>query len=136
MCADRRIRGIMRLRRRRNDNARPRHGRRQRGQTPQGTKIVIYAGGSSEFSWVKGSEEEDVIEAIEEAYWQDTGRSLDFEIAYLGQNMKSKLQSELSAGSQVDIAISHTRGGDGIDDWVMANNQYYELTDVLYDLGA
>lgn len=105
------------------------------GKRPQGTKIVIYAGGSSEFSWVKGSEEEDVIEAIEEAYWQDTRRSLDFEIAYLGQNMKSKLQSELSAGSQVDIAISHTRGGDGIDDWVMANNQYYELTDVLYDLG-
>ncbi len=104
-------------------------------ERPQGTKIVIYAGGSSEFSWVKGSEEEAVIEAIEDAYWQDTGRSLDFEIAYLGQNMKSKLQSELSAGSQVDIAISHTRGGDGIDDWVMANNQYYELTDVLYDLG-
>lgn len=102
---------------------------------PQGTKIVIYAGGSSEFSWVQGSEEEDVIEAIEDAYWQDTGRSLDFEIAYLGANMKSKLQSELSAGSQVDIAISHTRGGDGIDDWVMENNQYYELTDVLYDLG-
>lgn len=105
------------------------------GKRPQGTKIVIYAGGSSEFSWVQGSEEEDVIEAIEDAYWQDTGRSLDFEIAYLGQNMKSKLQSELSAGSQVDIAISHTRGGDGIDDWVLANDQYYELTDVLYDLG-
>lgn len=102
---------------------------------PAGTRIVIYAGGSSEFAWVKGQAEDEVIEAIETAYWNDTGRSLDFEIAYLGQNMKNKLQSEISAGAQVDIAISHTRGGDGIDDWVLANNQYYELTDLLYDLG-
>ncbi len=103
------------------------------GKRPAGTKIVIYAGGSSEFSWTAGSEEEDVIDIIEQKYWEETGNSLDFEIGYLGESMRNKLSSELAAGSQVDIAISHTRGGVGIDDFMMQQELYYELTDALYD---
>lgn len=104
-------------------------------ERPAGEKIVIYAGGSSEFSWVKGTAEDEVIEYIEQKYWEDTGKSIDFEIAYLGQNMKDKLSSELAGDSQVDVAISHTRGGDGIDDWVMKQGLYYEeLADLMEEV--
>lgn len=100
---------------------------------PAGTKIVIYAGGSSEFSWIAGSEETEVIEYIENAYWEDTGKSLDFEIAYLGEDMQTKLASELAAGSQVDIVISHTRGGQGVDDKLKGEDSHYNLYDPIYD---
>lgn len=100
---------------------------------PAGTKIVIYAGGSSEFSWVAGSKETEVIEYIENAYWEDTGKSLDFEIAYLGEDMQTKLASELAAGSQVDIVISHTRGGQGVDDKLKGEDSHYNLYDAIYD---
>ncbi len=105
------------------------------GNRPRGEKIVIYAGGSSEFSWIEGSEEAAVIEHIEQRYYDETGNSLDFEISYLGENMKTKLASEIAGGSQVDIAISHTRGGDGIDDYVSTgkNVDFYDLADLLYD---
>ena len=66
------------------------------GDRPAGEKIVIYAGGSSEFAWTQGSKESEVIDYIEQKYYEDTGKSIDFEIAYLGQNMKSKLASECS----------------------------------------
>ena len=103
------------------------------GDRPAGEKIVIYAGGSSEFAWTQGSKEQEVIDYIEQKYYEDTGKSIDFEIAYLGQNMKSKLASELAGDSQVDVAISHTRGGDGIDDWAMEQGQYYEGLGDLID---
>lgn len=85
-------------------------------QRPEGKRIVVYAGGSSEFSWVAGSKEKEIIGYIEDAYYNDTGISLDFDIAYLGEDMQTKLASELAAGSQVDVVISHTRGGNGVDD--------------------
>lgn len=104
------------------------------GARPAGKKIVIYAGGSSEFSWVKGSEEAKVIEYIEQKYYEDSGESLDFTIAYLGEDMRTKLASELAAESQVDIVISHTRGdGTGIDEYSIANKLYYDLADYIYD---
>lgn len=103
---------------------------------PKGTKIVIYAGGSSEFSWTEGSEEQYVIDYIEDKYYQETGVSLDFEIAYLGENMRTKLTSELAGGSQVDIVVSHTRGGVGIDDYVIQQGIYYDINDLLYDYGS
>lgn len=98
---------------------------------PAGKKIVIYTGGSSEFSWVKGSDEDRIIEYIEDKYYNETGNSLDFEIAYLGEDMRQKLTSELAGGTQVDIAVSHTRGGVGIDDFVMTNLIYYDLADLI-----
>lgn len=101
------------------------------GTRPAGQKIVIYAGGSSEFSWVKGSEEDKVIDYIENKYYEETGNSLDFEVAYLGEDMRQKLTSELAGGTQVDIAISHTRGGVGIDDFVRTNMLYYDLADLI-----
>ena len=101
---------------------------------PAGTKIIIYAGGSSEFSWVKGTEEAAVIEYIEQKYYEDTHNSIDFQIAYLGEDMRTKLASEIAAGGQVDIAISHTRGeGSGIDEWAIENDMFYDIADVLYD---
>ncbi len=86
------------------------------GTRPQGEKIVVYAGGSSEFSWVKGGAEGEVIEAIEQKYYEDTGISLDFEIAFFDSEMTQKLTAEISGGGQVDAVVSHTRGGSGIDD--------------------
>ena len=103
---------------------------------PQGTVITIYAGGSSEFSWVKGSKEDEVIEYIEQKYYEDTHVSLDFQISYLGQDMKTRLNGAVAGGDIVDIAISHTRGGDGIDDFMIMNNLYYDIADDLYDYGA
>ncbi|MBE7086665.1 MAG: extracellular solute-binding protein [Clostridiales bacterium] len=95
---------------------------------PQGTKIYICAGGSSEFAWTNGTKEDEVIEYIEQKYYEDTNISLDFEINLNeGQGMKGTLSTGIADGS-VDVAISHTRGGDGIDDWAFINNYYTDLT--------
>lgn len=99
------------------------------GKRENVTKIVIYTGGSSEYSWVEGSEEADVIDYIEEKYHEDTGVWLDFKVSHLSESMRTKLNSDLSSGTQVDIAISHTRGGSGIDDYVSAQELYYDITD-------
>ena len=100
---------------------------------PAPTEIVIYAGGSSEYSWTKGKEEADVIRAVQDKYYEDTGRNLKFNISYLGQDMKTKIQSTIASGGTIDICISHTKGGDGIDDYVLKNNLYREITDDIYD---
>ena len=100
---------------------------------PSGDKIVIYSGGSSEFSWVKGSEEDKIISYIEDKYYEDTGNSVDFEISYLGEDMQTKLSSELAAGSQIDLVISHTRGGNGVDDKLKGESDHYNLYDAIYD---
>lgn len=100
------------------------------------TKIVIYAGGSSEFAWVEGSEETEVIEAVENAYYEDTGTKLDFEITFKGSSdFSSAVSNALTGGDQLDIAISHTRGGAGIDDTALSNNWFYDLTEDLEDYG-
>lgn len=92
------------------------------GNKPAATEIVIYAGGSSEYSWTKGTDEEEAIRAITDKYYEDTGNNLKFKISYLGQDMKTKIQSTISSGGAIDICISHTKGGDGIDDYVMKNS--------------
>lgn len=121
---------------------RVRQRREKPGNTPGGddrgeaTKIVIYNGGSSEFSIVKGSDEDTAIKAIEDKYFEDTGVNLDFEVNYLGTSMKSKLSTSLSGGDQVDIVVSHTRGGEGLDEYVLANNCYYDIADLLEDYGG
>lgn len=97
------------------------------------TKIVIYTGGSSEYAWTEGSEEEDVINYIEEKYHEDTGIWLDFKISHLSEGMKTKLNSDLSSNAQVDIAISHTRGGSGIDDYAIGQDIYYDMYDDVCD---
>lgn len=118
------------------------NGGKNPGNTPGGddrgeaTKIVIYNGGSSEFSIVKGSDEDTAINAIEDKYFEDTGVNLDFEVNYLGTSMKSKLSTSLSGGDQVDIVVSHTRGGEGLDEYVLANNCYYDIADLLEDYGG
>lgn len=100
-------------------------------QKPTGTKIVIYTGGSSEFSWVKGSKENEVINHIENVYYEETGNALDFQISFWGEDMQTKLENELKGGTQIDIAISHTRGGQGIDDQRKGKSKHYNLYDVL-----
>lgn len=101
------------------------------GDKPTATPIVIYAGGSSDFAWVKGSAEEEVINYIEEKYYEETGVLLDFQAYFYGEDMHTKLDNELQGGSQIDIAISHTRGGQGIDDKRKAATKHYNLYDVL-----
>lgn len=94
------------------------------GNRPKGDKIVIYAGGSSEFKWIKGSAEDEIIDYIEQKYYDETGNSLDFEVAFLDDQMTQKLSMEISGGGQVDVAISHTRGGSGIDDGAQSNGGF------------
>ena len=36
---------------------------------PTGTSITIYTGGSSEFIWTKGSKEEEILDYIEQKYF-------------------------------------------------------------------
>lgn len=103
------------------------------GKRENETKIVIYTGGSSEYSWTEGSEEADVIDYIEQKYHEDTGVWLDFKISHLSESMRTKLNSDLSSGVQVDIAISHTRGGSGIDDYVVGQEIYYDIADDIDD---
>lgn len=106
------------------------------GDRGEATKIVIYNGGSSEFSVVKGTDEDAVIQAIEDKYYEDTGINLDFEVNYLGTSMKTRLSAALTGGDQVDVVVSHTRGGEGLDEYVLANDCYYDIADLLDDYGA
>ncbi len=101
------------------------------GPRPEAKKIVIFCGGSSEYSVVKGSAEDEVITAIEEAYYRDSGTLLDFDVAYLGTNMTSRLSTAIASHTQVDIAISHTRYDSGIDDYALGQNIYYDLSDMI-----
>ena len=102
---------------------------------PAGKKIVIYCGGSSEYSVVKGSEENDVKKAVEDAYYADTGVSLDFQVSYLGTNMTSVLANSLVAHDQVDVVISHTRFDSGIDDYAIGQGIYYDLARLVARYG-
>ena len=77
------------------------------GTRPLGKTISVYTGGSSEFTWAAGSDEERVIDYVEQKYYDETGVSLDFQISHLGENMRSKLGTALSSGS-VDVIVSHT----------------------------
>lgn len=103
-------------------------------ESAKATKIVIYAGGSSEFSWAKGTEEQKVYDAVERAYFEDTGVKLDFEFQYLGQSMKTKLQASLAGGEQVDIAVSHTTT-DGIDEYTIYGDSFYDIAYLLDEYG-
>ena len=94
------------------------------GDNGNATKIVIYAGGSSEFAWVKGSEESEVIDYIEQAYYEATGTLLDFEITFTGKDLGTQMTNAIAGGDQLDVAISHTRGGSGIDDVVVGKRDH------------
>ena len=97
------------------------------GEGSGGTNITIFAGGSSEFSWTAGTREQEVIDFIEAKYAEDTGNQLNFVVnTELGKTMKQNILTDVQAGT-VDVVISHTSGGDGIDDWAMEQNLYYDL---------
>lgn len=102
-----------------------------------GTDIVIYAGGSSEFSWTEGQNESAVIDYIEDQYYQYSGKKLNFKTNLtLGKSMKDNIVNDVRDGD-VDVVISHTSGGDGIDDWALKEDVYYDLSgyvdDYFYD---
>ena len=101
------------------------------GTRPLGKTISVYTGGSSEFTWAAGSDEERVIDYVEQKYYDETGVSLDFQISHLGENMRSKLGTALSSGS-VDVIVSHTRGGVGVDDYLIDHDAYYDIRTRLY----
>lgn len=105
------------------------------GDNGNATKIVIYAGGSSEFAWVKGSEESEVIDYIEQAYYEATGTLLDFEITFTGKDLGTQMTNAIAGGDQLDVAISHTRGGSGIDDVMVANDWFLDISEYLEDYG-
>lgn len=100
-------------------------------ESSKGEKIVIYTGGSSEFIWTAGADEEAVWDAVEQKFYEDTGILLDFEVNFMGQDMKNKVSTAVSGGFQVDIMVSHTGGGDGIDDWMYINQNYADLFDAI-----
>lgn len=105
---------------------------------PKGKTIVIYAGGPSEYSWTEGSEEKDVIDYIEQKYYEDTGISLDFKISFWSTDMTSKADAALSGGAQLDMIVSKA-GGDGCAvQYVMGSgsgSKYYDLSDILEEYG-
>ena len=95
------------------------------------TDIAVFAGGSSEFSWTAGTREAEVIDYIEQVYYEDTGTLLNFRVnTELGKSMKQNIFTDVQNGN-VDVVISHTSGGDGIDDWAMDNDLYYDLYDYI-----
>ena len=94
--------------------------------TTPATEIVIYAGGSAEYSWRKGALEEEVYRAVEAKYYEDTGKKVRFNPQFFTQNMKNTITNNVTTG-EIDIVISHTGGGDGIDDWIMQNGLYRDL---------
>lgn len=96
------------------------------GDSEDATEIVIYAGGSAEYSWDKGDKEEEVLKAVEDAYFEDTGIKLKFKPQFFKQNMKNTITTNVTKG-EIDVVISHTGGGDGIDDWIMQNGLYRDL---------
>lgn len=96
--------------------------------------ITIYAGGSSEFVWTEGDNEEDVIKYIENKYLEDTGNAIKFETNLtLGKEMKGTIATDIKEG-KVDLIISHTSGGDGIDDHSIEGDYYRDLSNLIYDL--
>ena len=105
------------------------------GNDDNGPEIVIYTGGSSEFAWSEGSEEQEVVDYIRAKYKQDTGNSIRFKVHFLGQSMKTKLGTDISGKEPADVAVSHTRGGEGIDDFVTNNDYVYDISDLLDDYG-
>ena len=107
------------------------NGGGENGIRPLGKTISIYTGGSSEFTWAAGSEEERVLDYVEQKYYDETGISLDFQVSHLGENMRSKLGTALTSGT-VDVIISHTRGGVGIDDYLIDHDAYYDIRTRLY----
>lgn len=96
------------------------------GDNTPATEIVIYAGGSAEYSWRKGALEEEVYRAVEDRYYQDTGKKVKFNPQFFTQNMKNTITNNVTTG-EIDVVISHTGGGDGIDDWIMQNGLYRDL---------
>ena len=95
------------------------------------TDIAVFAGGSSEFSWTAGTREAEVIDYIEQVYYEDTGTLLNFRVnTELGKSMKQNIFTDVQNGN-VDVVISHTSGGDGVDDWAMDNDLYYDLYDYI-----
>lgn len=100
-----------------------------------GEKIVIYTGGSSEFLWREGSDEKAVWKAVEDKYKKDTGIALDFEVNFMGKDMKDKVTTAISGKNQVDLMISHTSGGSGIDDWMYYGRNYYDIYDYIATYG-
>lgn len=70
-------------------------------------KIVIYTGGSSEFIWKEGADEEAVHKAVSDAFYADTGIKIEFEVNFMGKDMKDKVTTAIAGGNQVDIMISH-----------------------------
>ena len=103
----------------------------QGGGTQKATDIAVFAGGSSEFSWTAGTREAEVIDYIEQAYFEDTGVLLNFQVnTELGKSMKQNIFTDVQSG-KVDVVISHTSGGDGVDDWALMNDLYYDLYDYI-----
>ena len=98
-------------------------------------KIVIYTGGSTEFIWRAGADEEAVWDAVEAKFLADTGNKLEFEVNFMGKDMKDKVTTALAGGQAVDIMISHTSGGAGIDDWMMSSRNYADLYTLIEDYG-
>ena len=106
------------------------------GEGEKGTeKIVIYTGGSTEFIWRAGADEQAVWDAVEAKFLEDTGNKIEFEVNFMGKDMKDKVTTALAGGQAVDIMISHTSGGAGIDDWMMSSRNYADLYNLIQDYG-
>ncbi|MBR1868113.1 MAG: hypothetical protein IJ800_06025 [Clostridia bacterium] len=93
----------------------------QSGSKDDAVEITIYAGGSSEYQWVKGSREEEVYQYISDLYYEETGTRLKFNVQFMAQNMKTTMVNQVTEGT-IDVVISHVGGGDGLDDWMLGQS--------------
>ena len=105
------------------------------GEKDGAEKIVIYTGGSTEFIWRAGADEQAVWDAVEAKFLADTGIEIEFEVNFMGKDMKDKVTTALAGGQAVDVMISHTSGGSGVDDWMMSSRNYADLYNLIEDNG-
>ena len=75
-------------------------------ERPNGKEIVIYAGGSSEFSWIQGSEEQEVLDYVENKYYEETGNSLKFKCVFFIDSRHIK-NAEKAAADYLIYALCH-----------------------------
>lgn len=90
-------------------------------------EIKIYAGGSSQYQWKKGTKEDEVLRLIEQKYEQEEGVKLTFNVQFYGHDM----WDSVGTAEDLDIIISHVGGGVGVDDKMIDQEIYYDLSDDL-----
>lgn len=98
-----------------------------KGERPTPTKVTVYIasdtiGAASQDSTVKA--------AIEEKFWQDTGKSIDLDVRVYGLQDFTTQMSNLMTTSRWDVAVDYL-GQAGIQELMFEQNVCMDLADIL-----